>query len=151
MFWKKALFCLAMVALLAVSAVWAGHHEKGFTELPKVWESAYNKGEVATVAAMYMEDGMRLPPDMPIVEGRAAIQAQIQGGMDEGLVKLKIDMVESHVAGDMAHGRGTFEGWDADGNPLGKGKWANVSMFVDGKWLVKFDIFNYDAPMPAPE
>ena len=44
-----------------------------------------------------------------------------------------------------------FEGMDAEGNTITKGKWANAIQMVDGKWQVQYDIFNYDAPMAAPE
>jgi len=149
---KKVSLCLAVIALLAGSAVWAEHHEEGFAGMGKAWEAAYNSGDLAAVASMYLEDGMRMPPGMPIVTGREAIQAQIQQGVDRGLAKVKIETVESHeVMGEWGFARGTFTAMDAEGNTLGNGKWVNVSKHVDGKWFTHFDIWNYDAPLPASE
>ena len=149
--WKKVSVCLVVVALMAGSGAWAAHHEGDFEKMIANWTAAYNEGDVATIAALYTEDGMRMPPDLPIIKGRDAIQAQIQEGMDQGLAKVKIDLVDVQVAGDKAMLRGIFEGIDAEGNSLGTGKWTNVCNKVDGKWLIQYDIYNFDAPRPAAE
>jgi ketosteroid isomerase-like protein len=94
---------------------------------------------------------MRMPPDMPIAEGRAAIAAQVQAGMDQGLVKVDIEMVESMVSGELGVARGTFKGIDAEGNTMTAGKWMSISKWVDGKWQIHADIWNMDAPMAMAE
>jgi len=141
-----------MVALLASSAVFAAHHEAAeYEKLADNWERAYNNKGAAAVAALYLEDGMRMPPDMPLVEGRTAIQAQIQGGMDAGLVKIDIETIESMVSGEVGVARGVFKGMDADGNTVSEGKWGSVSKWVDGKWQIHHDIWNLDAPAAVVE
>ena len=148
---RRVLMVLIVVGLVVGSPAWAGHHEAGFEGIAAAWEAAYNKGDVATVAAFYAEDGMRMPPDMPMVKGREAIAAQVQAGIDNGLVKVKIEPVHMEVSEHTGHGWGTFQGMDAEGNTITKGKWVNFAKYVDGKWQVHYDIFNYDAPMPAAE
>jgi uncharacterized protein (TIGR02246 family) len=148
---KNVCWILVSIMVLASSAVWAGHHEGEFEAMVAKWEGAYNEGDVAAVAAMYAEDGMRMPPDTPMVKGREAIAAQIQAGIDGGLVKVKIDVGKMEVHGTNGHGWGTFMGMDAEGNTITKGKWANHATYVDGKWQVQYDIFNYDAPTPPME
>jgi len=148
---QKIALCLMLVALLASSAVFASHHEAEYDKLADNWEAAYNNEGAAAVAALYLEDGMRMPPDMPIAEGRAAIQAQVQGGMDQGLAKVDIEMVESMVSGEVGIARGTFKGSDADGNTMTEGKWMSVSKWVDGKWQIHADIWNMDAPAAVVE
>ena len=149
---QKVKLCLLMVALLASSAVFAAHHEAAeYEKLADNWETAYNNKGAAAVAALYLEDGMRMPPDMPIVEGRTAIQAQIHGGMDAGLVKIDIETIESMVSGEVGVARGIFKGMDADGNTVSEGKWGSVSKWVDGKWQIHHDIWNLDAPAAVVE
>jgi ketosteroid isomerase-like protein len=148
---KKFMLCLMVAVVTMGSVAMAAHHEGGFDEMAATWEAAYNKGDVAAVAAMYADDGMRMPPDMPMVKGRAAIQEQIQAGLDRGMVQVKIAVDDSHTSGEMGHARGTFVGMDAEGNKIAVGKWANVAKMVDGQWQIVYDIFNYDAPMPAGE
>jgi ketosteroid isomerase-like protein len=149
---KRLLLTLAVVALVAISPVLAGHHEAAeFEKLGERWEAAYNNEGAAAVVAMYLEHGMRMPPDMPIAKGREAIQAQIQGGLDAGLAKVDIEMVESMVFGEKAVARGTFKGMDAEGNKITEGKWANVCKWVDGEWKIYYDIWNMDAPAASAE
>lgn len=140
-----------LVALLASSAVFAAHHEAEYERLADHWEAAYNNEGAAAVVALYLEDGMRMPPDMPIAKGRAAIQAQVQAGMDAGLAKVDIQLVEAMVSGEVGVSRGTFKGFDAEGNAMTEGKWMSVSKWVDGKWQVHADIWNMDAPAAMPE
>jgi hypothetical protein len=71
--------------------------------------------------------------------------------LDRGMVQVKIAVDDSHTSGEMGHARGTFVGMDAEGNKIAVGKWANVAKMVDGQWQIVYDIFNYDAPMPAGE
>ena len=148
---QKVKLCLLMVALLASSAVFASHHEAEYDKLADNWEAAYNNEGAAAVVALYLEDGMRMPPDMPIAKGRAAIQAQVQAGMDAGLAKVDIELVEAMVSGETGVSRGTFKGMGADGTAMTEGKWMSVSKWVDGKWQVHADIWNMDAPPPMPE
>lgn len=151
MSWKKLSMSFAVLALLAGSMAWAGHHEAEYEALSQKWEAAYNSGDAAAVAALYAEDGSRMPPDVPIVTGREAVQAQIQGGMDLGMVKAKIETLVSHVSGDVGHARGEFTLMSADGGTMTQGKWASVAKYVDGEWQIQFDIWNYDAPFSPPE
>lgn len=148
---RRVLMFLLVVGLVVGLPAWAGHHEAEFEGMAAKWEAAYNKGDVAAVVAFYAEDGMRMPPDAPVVKGREAIAAQVQAGMDGGLAKVKIKTMKMEISGETGHGWGTFVGMDAEGNPITKGKWANSAKYVDGKWQIQYDIFNYDAPMPAAE
>ncbi len=48
---KRAVLCLAVVGILAGSAVWAGHHEAEFEAMASKWEAAYNEGDAAAAAS----------------------------------------------------------------------------------------------------
>jgi ketosteroid isomerase-like protein len=148
---KRVFVCLALVAALAATGTWASHHEGGMEALAKGWEEAYNAGDVAAIVAGYAEDSMRMPPDMPTVTGPEAIQEQIQGGIDAGMVSIKITVVDSKMMDGVGFGNGTFELMDAEGNTIAIGKWANAVKMVDGEWKIQYDIFNYDAPMVVAE
>lgn len=146
MLWKRLTLITTVFALISGPVVWAAHHEvTNPGDLAKAWERAYNTSGAAAVAAMYVEEGMRMPPDMPTVKGREAIQAQVQGGIDQGLVKVQIDSVETIEMGDLAVLRGTWKGMDAEGNGISEGKWANTLKKIDGKWFIYYDIWNMDA------
>jgi uncharacterized protein (TIGR02246 family) len=44
-------------------------------KLNETWTAAFNKGDAAAVAAMYIEDAYVLPPGAEMVKGRAGIEA----------------------------------------------------------------------------
>ncbi len=149
---KRVAWCLTAAVLLSGSAALAAHHEEAaYEKLIEDWATAYNDGDAAAVARLYVEDGIRMPPDLPLVEGREAIEAQVQDGIDQGLAEAEIEAVEVTVMGETAAARGTWRGMDAEGNQIAAGKWANLCKWVDGGWQIVYDIWNLDAPMATPE
>ena len=67
---------LMIVAGLGLGAAPALAQDKAMIEkLNEVWTGAFNKGDVAAVAALYTEDAYVLPPGSAMVKGRAAIEA----------------------------------------------------------------------------
>jgi uncharacterized protein (TIGR02246 family) len=67
---------LMIVAGLGLGAAPAVAQNKAMIEkLNDAWTAAFNKGDTATVAALYTEDAYVLPPGSAMVKGRAAIEA----------------------------------------------------------------------------
>jgi uncharacterized protein (TIGR02246 family) len=67
---------LMIVAGLGLGAAPAVAQNKAMIEkLNDAWTAAFNKGDVAAVAALYTEDAYVLPPGSGMVKGRAAIEA----------------------------------------------------------------------------
>src|SRR5690348_15785261 len=67
---------LIIVAGLGLAATPAVAQNKATIEkLNDVWTAAFNKGDAASVAALYAEDAYVLPPGSAMVKGRAAIEA----------------------------------------------------------------------------
>jgi uncharacterized protein (TIGR02246 family) len=65
-----------IIGCLAIGAAPAfGQSRAAIQKLNDEWTAAFNKGDSATVAAMYAEDAYVLPPGTDIVKGRAAIEA----------------------------------------------------------------------------
>ncbi len=110
------------------------------------WAASFNEGDDAAVAAQYTEDCMRLPYQAEAISGRDAVLASLKSSRDAGTTSAKIETIEGETHGDMAWGRGTYALMDADGNVIQSGKWLNVSIQVDGKWLIHRDIWNTDKP-----
>jgi len=65
---------------------------------------AFNRGDVAGACAVYTDDARVLPPDAPMVNGRAAIQEFWQGAVAAlGLKAVSLATKELHIHGDAAH------------------------------------------------
>jgi hypothetical protein len=58
------------------------------------FETAFNGGDAAGVAAVYTEDALLLPPGEPQVNGREAVEAYWQAAIDAGVTGLDLTSVE---------------------------------------------------------
>jgi ketosteroid isomerase-like protein len=108
--------------------------------------SAKNAG--ALVKAFYVADAVLMPPNHPIVSGRAEIQRFLQGLIDSGLTSIKLETTTIASSGDLAYGRGhyTLSMAPAGGTPFqDAGKYIVVyGRQANGAWRAVADIFNSD-------
>ena len=107
----------------------------------------------SAAAAHYTETAVFMVPNLPAVEGRAAIRAWFAGGPP--LTSFTLTPVEIDGSGDLAYVRGT---WTLAIAAAGRtpaiedhGKFLEVRRKqADGSWLMVADIFNSDVPLPTP-
>lgn len=66
-------------------------------------EEAARRGDAKGMAALYTDDGVAMPPDGPIIKGKAALE-QMWGSVltDMGLTDLSLDTVDLEFDGDTA-------------------------------------------------
>ena len=107
----------------------------------------------AALAKMYYTDAAQvLPPNMPAVEGQAAI-AQLYRAMGRPAT-FKIGPIAIDGRGDTASVTGTYEGTfvpAGGGDPIAdKGKFLQTwRKQADGSWKVSRDMWNSDQPPPG--
>ncbi|UCC84567.1 MAG: DUF4440 domain-containing protein [Gemmatimonadota bacterium] len=109
-------------------------------------------GDPAAVAARYTEDAVQMPPNEPIVQGRAAIQEWFAG------FPTATEYVQSIVEVDgrdgIAYSRSDYSiTFAVEGTPVtDKGKTLAVfEKQPDGSWLAGAAIWNSDLPLPEVE
>lgn len=136
---------LCLVLSMATPVALAGD-PSNMAERVTQWETAFNAGDDAAVAAMYAEDGARLPYQAPAVQGREAIVENIRASRERGIAKVDLELVGTETQGNLAWAHGTYVLMTADGTVAQKGKWMNVSKKIGGKWMIQADIWNTDAP-----
>ena len=106
----------------------------------------------SAAAAHYTENAVFMTPNLPAVQGRAAIRAWFAAGPPFSAFTLT--PVEVDGAGDLAYVRGT---WTLGIAAVGKtpaiedhGKFLEVRRKqANGSWLMVADIFNSDVPLPT--
>ena len=105
----------------------------------------YEKGDVAAVAATYVEDGAILAPNEQAHRGRQAIEDFWKGFIDGIGGSVGIETVEIAGEGDLAYQWATYS--------LEGGEETDVGKFVeiynrqpDGSWKIRLTIFNSDIP-----
>jgi uncharacterized protein (TIGR02246 family) len=122
----------------------------------RAWATAYNAGDADSVAKLYAEDAVLMPPGTPAKFGRAAIREFIvadSAAAKAAGVTLTIEHGDTvGMSGDLAWHAGPYTIHDASGAVVDSGSYLEALKKVDGKWLTVRDIYNSDkAPAPAAE
>ena len=108
MFRNRFRFLLAALPLLFASRAFFAQTSKtdparaSLEKQGAVFAEAFNRGDIAAVAAMYSEDAMILPPDGETVQGRPAIEALWKGTLDSGVKSIAFTVLDVHSSGDFA-------------------------------------------------
>jgi len=115
--------------------------------LTKTFVEAYNRKDAAAAAQVYADDAKVLPPNMPIVSGKEAIQAFWKMAMGMG-VRLNLEAVDLVVDGSTAYERGVATMTTQVGTAqekISKGKYVTVMRRqANGSWKLILDIWNSD-------
>ncbi len=107
--------------------------------------------DASALTAVYTEDGVRMAPNEPAQQGRAAIQAAHEASPN--VTKLSTTLSEIDGLDGLAYDRGTFsitvrvEGMPEPLTETGKYIWI-LRKQPDGSWLIAAAIWNSDLPLP---
>ena len=141
----------AVAALSACETMDAGMESgqdaaAGIAATSERFETAYNTGDAAAMAALYTPDGAVLPPDAARIDGREGIQAMWQSFMDAGVEDFELETVELNTHDDAASevGRFTISVPDGEGGrATASGKYIVLwREGDDGVWRIHRDIWN---------
>lgn len=120
------------------------------------YAASLKAGDPDRWTALWTEDGMQLVPDMPALDGKPALRADIGAFLDAFEVDMAMDNQEVEVAGDWAYARGLYTATltpkdGSDPIPI-DGKYLSIfQKQPDGSWKLHRDVYNSNVPPPAPE
>ena len=109
-------------------------------------------GDFERWMALWIPDGIQLPPDAPRNMGKEQIRAGNQPGFDETDWEMTVYPDEVRVLGDQAYTHGTYDFTftpkEGGKTTEGSGKFLTIlEKQVDGSWKIAIDCFNFDAPL----
>jgi ketosteroid isomerase-like protein len=112
------------------------------------WIAAFNSGDAAGLAMMYVPEAQILPPDQPIVTGHEAIEGFWKSA-NPGTVRVEVSEVETVRLGEYWFRQGTYTALDqAEGEPE-FGKFIELWAPQDTNWLLYRQMWSPNAPPPA--
>jgi uncharacterized protein (TIGR02246 family) len=118
----------------------------------KRWLEAFNGGDAAGVAQQYEENARLMAPNVPIQEGRAAIEGFVKEFVATE-AQLAFNLLTIHETPDLCVAVGTYRMTIPvpGGEPQqDQGKFVEVwRRQSDGSWKVADDIFNSNLPAPG--
>ena len=149
----------SVVAIVSIFAACAAPAPAGLTDADRTAIQAvtdefvehFLAGNFAGVASLYTEDAVLLPPNAQSVTGRAAIEELLSNFPP--VTQFHLTIVTAEGTGDMAYVHGTFHMvmTGPDGSTIeDTGKFLEIRRKVGDRWLLSYDIFNSDLPLPTP-
>jgi len=156
MFYAVAIATVAVGILLAEGCTRRQDEPKQATEeklsqMNRDFAKALLAGDAAAAAMLYTENASLLPPNEPIVTGRADIQQYWQELIDGGLEDVTVSTISTGSDGDLGYEIGRFRLTlrQADGTMItDEGKYAELlRLGEDGTWKSIYGMWNSDAPM----
>lgn len=126
----------------AVNAIWDEYEASQVAGDPDRW------------IALWTDDGVKMPPNVPAIEGKEQIFARAQRSMAEPIDEMVVTALETESAGDIAYSRGvfsfTFTIDETGTQETMDGKFMTIlQRQPDGSWKIHRDIHNWILP-PAP-
>jgi uncharacterized protein (TIGR02246 family) len=116
--------------------------------------AAVNAGDARAWAALFTDDGVQMPPNMPANIGRSAIEPWSKGFMDMFGLEFALSVDEVRVLGEWAFERGTYTislNPKSGGQSLqDAGKYITIYQRKSGDgWQMARDIWNSSNPPPG--
>ncbi len=120
-------------------------------ELWNEFAAAVTAGAMGRWIALWMNDGIQMPPGAPRRVGKEQIRAEMQPVFDLFITDMTVNPDEVCVLGEQAYSHGTcaFTMTPREGGDTAEisGKFLTImEKQVDGSWKIAIDCFNYDAP-----
>jgi uncharacterized protein (TIGR02246 family) len=153
---KVIIAALAGAAVFAIAAAVfsQGKRDPALDKLAVEFETAFNARDAARAASMYTDDGILMPPDQPMIKGRADIEAYYRQAFKGTFSDMKVLPFESIASGTQAFEAGVstivVPRRDGGGSWIPAGKYVLVYKRVGQTWKIAYDIFNDDVAEPPP-
>ena len=149
---KRLGIVVMMLSCVAPSAWAQAGKNPDVDKVRMAYQKAAVAGDVPALVALYTNDAVVMPPDMPMVKGKANVEAFHK--KMQAMAKLsdvQITPTDTQIIGDTAIDAGTYR---QTVTPTGGKPMADVGKYIvilkkqaDG-WKLAYEIYNADQPAP---
>ena len=107
-------------------------------------------GDAKAIAALYTDDAVEMPPNQPMIKGRAAIEDYYTKLFSSGvrMSNFTLDHLETSASGDRGYDVGTYQQSMAQPSAAkptsDSGKYVVILKRTGGAWKVAYAIYNSD-------
>ncbi len=107
-------------------------------------------GDAKAIAALYAEDAVEMPPNQPMIKGRAAIEAYYVKELSAGMKmnSFTVTHLDTQAIGERGYDVGTYRQSvtpkGAAGPVSDSGKYTVIVKRSGGSWHVAYAIYNSD-------
>ena len=131
--------------VLAAAVPGQGKRDPTLDKLATEFAAAYTARDAVRVASFYAERAVVMPPDARMVQGRDNIEAYYRRGFSQSGGTLRLQPLESVVAGSSGYEAGTSSLLAVRGGAESAGKYVVIYERVRNEWKIIYDIFNNDS------
>jgi uncharacterized protein (TIGR02246 family) len=109
------------------------------------WETSFNRGDSAAIAALYAPDAELVMSGAPPIHGRDAIRSAVDDMVKSG-VKVQIESGRAEVAGNLAYFYGSYQVLSKQ-TVVERGTYLEIWRYADNQWHIEYDVNATGAPI----
>jgi ketosteroid isomerase-like protein len=148
----RTVITLAVLALSVGVSACSGPKEQVFStadaqairQATAALETTFNAKDVDKILSLYTDNSVFMPPNKPLLRGRAALKGFYEGLLNGGSTDLKLtpDDVAGH--GPLAYESGSYS--MMNGPTHDRGKFLFVFRNMGGNWKIEYTSWSSDLP-----
>ena len=107
-------------------------------------ETAFNAKDIEKILTLYTENSVFMPPNKPLLRGRAALKGFYDGLMNAGSKDLKLTPADVAGHGPLAYESGSYS--MINGTVPDRGKYLFIFRNMNGNWKIEYTSWSSDLP-----
>jgi ketosteroid isomerase-like protein len=118
--------------------------QQAIRQVSATLESSFNAKDVDKILTLYAENSVFMPPNKPLLRGRALLKGFYEGLLSGGSKDLKITSGDVAGHGPLAYESGSYS--MMNGNVPDRGKFLFVLRNMNGAWRIEYTSWSSDLP-----
>ena len=107
-------------------------------------ETAFNAKDIDKILTLYTENSVFMPPNKPLLRGRASLKGFYEGLLNGGSKDLKMTSGDVAGHGPLAYESGSYSMMNGDVHD--RGKFLFILRNMNGTWKVEYTSWSSDLP-----